>query len=78
MQRILSEVKKKGHHLIIKGSKQLDIRFVKDIGTTTLSNNTIVQHHITGIYRALHAITTQYTSKCWGGPRETSTFTYHW
>ena len=69
---------KKRHYIIIKGSKQLDRRLVRDIGTTTLSNNTIAQHHITGIYRALYAITNQYTSKCWGGPRETTTFIYHW
>lgn len=30
---------KKRHYIIIKGSKQLDRRLVRDIGTTTLSSN---------------------------------------
>lgn len=41
--------KKKRHYIIIKGSKQLDRRLVRDTGTTALSNTTIAHHHITGI-----------------------------
>lgn len=62
VQRILSEVYKKRHYILIKGSKQLDRRSVKAIGN---SNNTVTQLHITDISRALHTITTQYTFKCW-------------
>ena len=73
-KRILSEVYKKRHYILIKGSKQLDRRSVKAIGN---SNNTVTQHHITDISRALHTITAQYMFKCWWGHGEISTFIYY-